>query len=134
MIDVMRLFHGDGPQQEIESGEQKSGHAGCAACSGDARRYNCLAVSLSRPYLSLNDQLNKVCQAPAGRSNRNGGLKPFKKLRLDELQEECHVTGLPTEGNKKTWKRSSRKKWVEFKEYQQSCSLIRKNTGQCQFR
>ena len=101
MTDVMRLFHGDGPQQEFESGEQKGGHAGCAACSGDARRYNCLAVSLSRPYLSLNDRLNKVRQGPAGRSNRNGGLKPFKNLRLEELREECHARGLPTEGNKK---------------------------------
>ena len=101
MTDVMRLFHGDGPQQEFESGEQKGGHAGCAACSGDARRYSCLAVSLSRPYLSLNDRLNKVRQGPAGRSNRNGGLKPFKNLRLEELREECHARGLPTEGSKK---------------------------------
>ena len=101
MTDVMRLFHGDGPQQEFESDEQKGGHAGRAACSGDARRYNCLAVSLSRPYLSLNDRLNKVHQGPAGRTNRNGGLKTFKNLRLEELRGECHARGLPTEGNKK---------------------------------
>ena len=101
MTDVMRLFHGDGPQQEFESGEQKGGHAGCAACSGDARRYNCLAVSLSRPYLSLTDRLQKVRQGPAGRNRRNGGLKPFKNLRLEELRQECQARGLPTEGNKK---------------------------------
>ena len=62
---------------------------------------SCLAVSLSRPYLSLNDRLNKVRQGPAGRSNRNGGLKPFKNLCLEELREECHARGLPTEESKK---------------------------------
>ena len=47
MTHVMRLFHGDGPQQECESGEQKGGHAGCAACSGDAvvmQLFSCLTV------------------------------------------------------------------------------------------
>ena len=81
----MRLFHGDGPQQEFESGEQKGGHAGSAVCTGDARRYNCLAVSLSRPYLSLSDRLNKVRQRLAGRSNKNGSHKPFKNLCSEEL-------------------------------------------------
>lgn len=38
ITDVMRLFHGDGPQQEFESGEQKGGNAGCLGCSGDARK------------------------------------------------------------------------------------------------
>jgi len=38
-VEIIRFFHGDGPQQEFESGEQKGGHAGCSACSGDARKY-----------------------------------------------------------------------------------------------
>ena len=38
ITDVVRLFHGDGPQQAYESGEQKGGNAGCSGCSGDARR------------------------------------------------------------------------------------------------
>ena len=37
ITDVVRLFHGDGPQQAYESGEQKGGNAGCSGCSGDAR-------------------------------------------------------------------------------------------------
>ena len=86
----MRLFHGDGPQQEFESGEQKGGNAGCSGFSGDARKYKYLSVSLSKPFLSLTDRLRKVLQGPsAGRKKRNGGLKPFKNLRLKELREEC---------------------------------------------
>ena len=67
ITDVMRFFHGDGPQQAFQSGEQKGGNAGCSGCSGDARRYNCLSVSLSKPHLSLSDRLRKVLQGPAGR-------------------------------------------------------------------
>ena len=52
ITDVMRLFHGDGPQQEFESGEQKGGNAGSLGCSGDARKYKYLSVSLSKPFLS----------------------------------------------------------------------------------
>ena len=99
---VMRFFHGDGPQQEFESGEQKGGNAGCSGCSGDARRYNCLSLSLSKPFLSLSERLTKVLQGPAGKKKkRNGGLKPFKNLRLEELRDECQARGLPADGQKK---------------------------------
>lgn len=60
----------------------------------------CLYVSLSKPHLSLSDRLRKVLQGPAGRKKRNGGLKPFKNLRLEELREECQARGLPTDGQK----------------------------------
>ena len=71
---VMRCFHGDGPQQQFEAGEQKGGNAGCASCSGDARKYQDLAVSLSRSHLTLSDRLKKVLQGPAGKNIRNAGL------------------------------------------------------------
>ena len=47
------------------------------------------------------DRLRKVLQGLAGRKKRNGGLKPFKNLRLEELREECQARGLPTDGKKK---------------------------------
>ena len=37
----------------FEAGEQKGGNAGCASCSGDATKYKILAVSLSKPHLTL---------------------------------------------------------------------------------
>ena len=90
----MRLFHGDGPQQEFESGGMKGGNAGYSGCSGDARKCKYLFVSLSKPFLSLMDRLRKVLQGPAGRKKRNGGLKPFKNLQLEGLREECQVREL----------------------------------------
>ncbi|XP_078384061.1 uncharacterized protein LOC144666512 [Oculina patagonica] len=98
--DTMRFFHGDGPQQQFEAGEQKGGHAGCASCSGDSRKYKHLAVSLNRPHLSLQERKKKVLQGPAGRQKRNGGIKPFKDLLLEELKRECSARGLPCDGQK----------------------------------
>ena len=80
ITDVMRFFHGDGPQQEFESGEQKGGNAGCSGCSGDARRYNCLSVSLSKPFLSLSERLTKVLQGPAGRKKKEMGASSPSRI------------------------------------------------------
>lgn len=60
ITDIMRFFHGDGPQQEFEAGAQKGGNAGCASCSGDARKYKDLAVFLRGPHLSLSEHFKKV--------------------------------------------------------------------------
>ena len=97
----MRFYHADGPEQQFESGEQMGGNAGCSGCSGDARKYNDLSVSMSKSHLSLTDRLKKVREVPAGINKRNKGLKPFKNLRVDELKKECEARGLSTEGQKK---------------------------------
>ena len=65
--DVVRFFHGDGPEQQFESGEQRGGNAGCSACSGDARRYRDLTYSFRCPLLSLADRERIVLAGPAGR-------------------------------------------------------------------
>jgi len=103
ITDVMRFFHGDGPEQQFEAGEKKGGNAGCASCSGDAK-YKDLAVSLSKPHLTLSKRLRKVLQGPAGKNKRNAGLKPFKDLHLEELRSECRARGLETDRQKKDLK------------------------------
>ena len=80
---------------------KKGGTAGCASCSGDARRYKDLAVSLRKPHLSLSNHLKKVLQGPAGKNRRNGGLKPFKDLCVEELKREWTACGLSCDGSKK---------------------------------
>ena len=110
----MRFFHGDGPQQQFEAGEQKGGNAGCASCSGDARMYKDLAVSFSRPHLTLSERLKKVLQGPAGKNKRNAGLKPFKDLRLEELRDECRARALKAKDKRKSFRKFSKKRLVEF--------------------
>ena len=101
VTDVMRFFHGDGPEQQFESGEQRGGNNGCSACSGDSRRYRDLAYSLRCPHLSLADRCRIVHAGPAGRTKRNGGIRPFKDMTVAELRAECAERGLDDEGLKK---------------------------------
>ena len=65
--DVVRFFHGDGPEQQFESGEQRGGNAGCTACSGDVRRYRDLTYSFRCPLLSPADRERIVLAGRAGR-------------------------------------------------------------------
>ena len=67
----MRFFHGGGPEQQFEAGEQTGGNAGCASCNGDARKYKDLSMSLSKPHLTLSEQLRKVLQ---GATRKKGML------------------------------------------------------------
>ena len=57
VTDVMHFFHGDGPEQQFESGEQRGGNNGCSGCSGDLRRYRDLTYCLRSPHLSLADRI-----------------------------------------------------------------------------
>ena len=98
--DVMRFFHGDGPEQQFESGEQRGGHAGCCACSGDSRRYRDLTYTFRRPLLSLADRQHMVLAGPAGREKRNSGIRPFKDMPVAVLRRECLARGLCDEGHK----------------------------------
>ncbi|XP_078363733.1 uncharacterized protein LOC144647937 [Oculina patagonica] len=99
--DIMRFFHGDGPEQQFESGEQKGGNAGCSACSGDSRRYCNLTYSFRCPHLSLADRQRIVLAGPAGKAKRNGGIKPFKGMTVAQLKKECRERGLCGDGYKK---------------------------------
>ncbi|KAL9977669.1 hypothetical protein ACROYT_G015099 [Oculina patagonica] len=90
--------------------------AGCASCSGDSRKYKHLAVSLNRPHLSLQERKKKVLQGPAGRQKRNGGIKPFKDLLLEELKRECSARGLPCDGQKDELQEVLKEELVGFNE------------------
>ncbi|XP_068680568.1 uncharacterized protein [Montipora foliosa] len=99
--DVMRFFHGDGPEQQFESGEQTSGNNGCSGCSGDSRRYRDLVYCFRNLHMSLADRCNIVKAGPAGRRKRNGGIRPFNNMTVAELRAECAARGLCDEGEKK---------------------------------
>lgn len=101
VMDVMRFFHGDGPEQQFESGEQRGGNNGCSGCSGDSRRYHDLVYSFRSPHLSLADRCSIVRAGPAGRRKQNGGIRTFKDMTVVELRAKCLARGLSDEGLKK---------------------------------
>lgn len=109
VTDIMRLFHGDGPELQFESGEQRGGNNGCSGCSGDSRRYRYLTYCLRFPHLSLADHIKIVQAEAAGRRKRNGGIRPFKNMTVEELRAECSARGLNEEGLKKDLQQNLKK-------------------------
>jgi len=63
--DVMRVFQGDGAEQQFEIGEQRGG-IGCNAGSGDSRWYGDLTYSFHHPLLSLADHQDIVLEGEKG--------------------------------------------------------------------
>ena len=103
MTDIRCFFHGDGPEQQFESGEQQGGnnaHSGYST-SGDLRRYGDLTYCLRSPHLSLACCVKIVQAGPAGRRKRNGGIMPFKNITVVELRAERLAKGLNDERLKK---------------------------------
>jgi len=48
--DVCRMFHGDHPGQEIESGKQNGGHYRCYGCTGASAAYTDHVASMRAPH------------------------------------------------------------------------------------
>ena len=97
VVDVMRFFHGDEPEQQFESGEQRGGNNGCISC-----RYRDLVYCFRSRHLSLADRCRMVWAGPARRRKCNGGIKPFKDMTVPELKIECAARVLDVDERLKT--------------------------------
>ena len=96
--DICRMFHGDHPSQEVESGEQIGGNYGCCGCTGASVQYIDHVASLRAPQITLDERRKKVIAGPAGRERRNGGINPFHQMSKDELIRECRGRQLQSDG------------------------------------
>jgi len=101
VTDIRCFFHGDGPDQQFQSGEQQGGNNGCSGYSGDLHRYGDLTYCLRSPHLSLACCIKIVQAGPAGRRKRNGGIMPFKNITVVKLRAERLARELNDEGLKK---------------------------------
>ena len=96
--DICRMFHGDHPSREVESGEQIGGNYGCCGCTGASVQYIDHVASLRAPQITLDERRKKVIAGPAGRERRNGGITPFHQMSKDELIRECRGRQLQSDG------------------------------------
>ena len=88
VTDTMKYFNGDHPEQASESGNLEGGDVPCAGCGARAQSFIDLEYCFRAEHLTLEDRRLKVLQGPAGRSRRNGGIKPFFNLKKDEIFDE----------------------------------------------
>ena len=98
ITEICRMFHGDHPSQEVESGEQLGGNYGCCGCIMSSTQYFDHIASLRAPQITLEERRKKVIAGPAGKERRNGGVQPFQQMSKDDLIRECKGRNLPTDG------------------------------------
>ena len=93
--DRMRLFHGDGPVVEIESGQQKGGHFYCAGCGCHAEYVHKLEHVFRCPLRSIAERQELVLAGPIGKMNSLlKKTKPLSNLTARELDAELLGRGL----------------------------------------
>ena len=98
ITEICRMFHGDHPSQEVESGEQLGGNYGCCGCTMSSTQYFDHIASLRAPQITLEERRKKVIAGPAGKERRNGGVQPFQQMSKDDMIRECKGRNLPTDG------------------------------------
>ena len=108
----MRFFGRDNPERQFESGEQHGGRYECSGCNSLSKRYYDLGyydikkiLRDRATLLSLADLQKVVLSGYFGRTGRNGDIRPFDKLRVEELKKELRSRRVEPIGQKKILKR-----------------------------
>ena len=101
VVDVMRFFKGDTPEQQFETGEIHCGKTcGCGTCDALPSRWSDLSYCFQAKLQTVEHRRQKVLAGPAGREKRNGGLRPFDNMKVNELKRELKERKLSTAGNR----------------------------------
>ncbi|XP_070549355.1 uncharacterized protein [Ptychodera flava] len=90
--DINRFFHGDGPAQEFEEGQQKGGHYQCV-CGIDVRRNNDLVHAFRIQPLSMSEKKELVTSGYTWKTKNPGKVKPYQNLKVDSLRKELSSRG-----------------------------------------
>lgn len=102
--DVMRMFHGDGPAVQFESGQQKGGNYFCAGCGVNRWQADDIQYTYHLPIISLLDKQQLILKGVFGKKKSlEGKEKPFKDLSAAQLKKEIHSRNVLI-GNKTTKK------------------------------
>ena len=104
----MRLFHGDGPAVQLESGNQKGGHYFCPNCDMHAYQTDDISYSYQLKLKSFTDIQQRVISGKNGKKySMKGKFKPFAQLSSKEIKEELISRDISTkETTKKILKKS----------------------------
>ena len=88
----MRIFKGDNPVSQFESGQQKNGNYFCWQCPLFAPLSQSLVHAMSLPYLLLSDIISKVCSSQSSVSKffKKNLVKLYSNLKKDEVGQELH--------------------------------------------
>ena len=87
----MRIFKGDNPAAQFESGQEKNGDYFCWQCSLFAPLSPNIVHTMSLPNLPLSDRISKVRSSEISISKLRGNcVKLYKNPKKDEVVQELH--------------------------------------------
>ena len=91
LVDVMRFFHGDGPANAIELGNQKGGHYFCPHCNARKCLNHDIAYSFCQKLKTYEGSRDKIIEGKYGMSNSLAKVaKPFSNLDGKQIQTELN--------------------------------------------
>ena len=91
--DVVRIFHGDGPAQQVEAGAKIGGTYPCVGCTASSSLFNDLAYCYRADSLGIAERKQFVT---TGIAWKKGGTKPLDGLGVAELRSELNAHGIHT--------------------------------------
>ena len=89
--DILRFFHGDGPAQQFEAGNNIGGTYPCVCCAVNAESISDLEYAFKCPTRTLTKRQHFVI---SGCAWKKGGVNPFDKLKVAQLRKELNKRGL----------------------------------------
>ena len=96
--DILRFFHGDGPAQQFEAGNNIGGTYPCVCCAVNAESISDLEYAFKCPTRTLTERQQFVI---GGCAWKKGGVNPFDKLKVAQLRKELNERGFQTDEKKK---------------------------------
>ena len=82
ITDILRIFHGDGPTQQIEAGSKIGGNYPCVGYKSQNVMFGDLAYTFRADTISTVDRQSFVTK---GKAWQRGGNKPLDNLPVKEL-------------------------------------------------
>ncbi|KAK3107278.1 hypothetical protein FSP39_010990 [Pinctada imbricata] len=97
---ILRVFSGDNPARQFESGQQRGGSYSCI-CGINVEDHTNLECAFRTLPSSLEERRQVVVAGSLWRQLQNGKINPFQNLKKQEIVDELEARGIWDYGNLK---------------------------------
>ena len=98
IYDVIRIFHGDNPAQQYETGNKIGGNHPCTMCHTPASQFDDLAFCFKADDVSLAQRQSFLLSGCMWKEQKQ---KPLEKLSVVQLRKELKFRGMEVNGKLK---------------------------------
>jgi hypothetical protein len=98
---VLRVFTGDNPARQFESGQQRGGHFSCL-CGVRSSEHNNFISCYTKEPITLEERRQHVVAGEVWQRITSGTVNPFQGLKKNEIVDELESRGIWPEDDKKS--------------------------------